>query len=239
MSLENKVVLVSGANKGIGAATVRELLAAGAGKIYACARRLESLPDFGDARIVPLQLDINDENSVQSALLAASDVDVLVNNAGTGTFSNFVTSPLEEIDRDIQTNYYGTLRMVRAFTPNMIERGSGSIVNVISIVGLAAASVLSGYSASKAALHSMTHSLRGSLRKHGITVIGIYPGPVDTDLARDVPMEKVTPEHAAKNIVLGIVNGETHIFPDPIALQIEHLWANDGRQLEQAMPAEG
>jgi NAD(P)-dependent dehydrogenase (short-subunit alcohol dehydrogenase family) len=235
MSLKNKVVLVSGANRGIGAATVKELLRADVKKIFAGARNVETLPDFGDERVVRLQLDVTDQDSVNRASESAADVDVLLNNAGSLAFSDFITSPHDVFDADMQTNFYGTLRVIRAFAPRLIARGSGTIVNVVSIVGLVSAPPLGGYSASKAALQSLTQTLRGTLKPSGIEVIGIYPGPVDTELARDIPMAKVTPDHVAANIVAGIDKGELYIFPDPTALQIEHLWANDGRSLEAAM----
>ena len=235
MSLSNKVILVSGATRGIGAATVRELLKVGVGKIYAGARNVTSLPDFADARVVPLQLDVTSDESVEKAAAMADDVDVLLNNAGTMGFGDWITSPQEVIDADMNTNFYGTLRVIRAFAHGFISRGSGTIANVVSIVGLAPVPVAAGYSASKAALQSLTQALRGTLEKSGITVIGIYPGPVDTELAKNIPLEKVTPEHAATNIVRGIEQGQTYIFPDPMALQVEHLWAHDGRQLEAAM----
>ena len=235
MSLSNKVILVSGATRGIGAATVRELLKVGVGKIYAGARNVTSLPDFADARVVPLQLDVTSDESVEKAAAMADDVDVLLNNAGTMGFGDWITSSQDVIDADMNTNFYGTLRVIRAFAPGFISRGSGTIANVVSIVGLAPVPVAAGYSASKAALQSLTQALRGTLEKSGITVIGIYPGPVDTELAKNIPLEKVTPEHAATNIVRGIEQGQTYIFPDPMALQVEHLWAHDGRQLEAAM----
>jgi short-subunit dehydrogenase len=133
------------------------------------------------------------------------------------------------------TNFYGTLRVIRAFVPQFQARQSGTIVNVISVVGLAPVPALSGYSASKAALQSLTQALRGLLASSGIKVVGVYPGPIDTELARDLPLEKATPEHAAANIVRGLENGEDWIFPDPVALEIGHLWATDGRQLEAAL----
>lgn len=239
MSLSNKVILVSGANRGIGAATVRELLKAGVKKIYAGARNLDSLPDFNDSRVVSLQLDITRDESVQKAADTAKDVDVLVNNAGTMAFGDWITSTQEVIDADMNTNFYGTLRVIRAFTPHFVNRGSGTIANMVSVVGLAPVPLLAGYSASKAALQSLTQALRGTLAKSGITVVGIYPGPIDTDLAKGIPLEKSTPEHAAINIVRGIEKGDSYIFPDPMALQIEHLWAHESRQLETAMQLGG
>nr|BAJ23988.1 putative short-chain dehydrogenase/reductase family protein [Bradyrhizobium sp. HWK12] len=239
MSLSNKVILLSGANRGIGAATVRELLKHGVAKIYAGARDVKSLPDFGDARVVPMQLDVTSEASVAKAASVATDVDILINNAGTMGFGDWVDSPRNAVDADMNTNFYGTHRVIKAFIPQFTRRGSGTIANVVSIVGLAAVPLLAGYSASKAALHSLTQGLRGTLQKQGITVIGIYPGPIDTDLAKAIPLAKVSAEHAAANIVRGIENGDAFIFPDPMALQVEQLWAGNGRQLEAAMQVGG
>lgn len=235
MTLSNETAFVTGASRGIGAALVRELLSVGVRKVYATARNKHSIPDFGDARVVPLQLDVTDESSVKAAVAIADDVDVLINNAGTMGFTDFLNESPEESDADMQTNFYGTLRVIRAFAPQFVARGTGTIVNLVSIVGLSSVPMLGGYSASKAALHSLTQTLRGSLKQSGVKVIGIYPGPIDTELAKDVPLEKASVEHAATNIILGIQNGDAYVFPDPTAKQIEHLWANDGRQLEAAM----
>lgn len=232
MSLANKVVLVTGANRGIGAAIVRELLKAGAGKIYAAARNVTSLPNFGDDRVVTLQLDITSDASVNAAAAAAKDVDVLVNNAGTLAFGDYISSSWETFEDDMRTNYFGSLRVIRAFTPQFTARKSGTIANISSVVGLSAVPLMAGYSASKAALHSITQSLRGTLEKDNITVIGIYAGPIDTDLAAPVPYPKVTPESAAVNIVKGIEQRQTYIFPDPLAQQVEELWSTDNRKLE-------
>src|ERR1700754_2906272 len=105
MSLSNKVILVSGANRGIGAATVRELLKVGVAKIYACARNVKSLPDFADSRVVLLQLDVTDDDSVKNVAHAAADVDVLLNNAGTMGFGDWISSTQEAIDADMETNF--------------------------------------------------------------------------------------------------------------------------------------
>eukprot|EP01037_Dinobryon_pediforme_P029377 gene29377-32992_t len=235
MTLANKTVLVTGASRGIGAATVRALLARGVKRIYAGARNPASLPDFGDARVVALELDITSQADVDAAAKIAGDVDVLINNAGTANFSNVVESPLDVVGADLATNFYGTLRVIQAFAPILVSKGGGVIANVISVVGLAAAPALGGYSASKAALHSATESARSHLRKSGVKVLGIYPGPIDTDLARDLPMEKATPASAAERIVAGIEAGETHIFTDPVADQIGHLWRTNAPALEAAL----
>ena len=233
MTLSNKVVLVSGASRGIGAAIVRELLKADVAKIYAAARDPKTLPSFGDLRVVPLQMDITSDASVNEAAAAAHEVDVLVNNAGTLAFGDYLGNDWQTFEDDMRTNYFGTLRVLRAFTPRFVTRKAGTIANIASVVGLSAVPSMAGYSASKAALHSLTQSLRGTLEKHDVTVIGIYPGPIETALAKDVPFaDKATPEHAAANIVKGIAEGSTYIFPDPMAQQVEQLWSTDNRKLE-------
>jgi short-subunit dehydrogenase len=121
---------------------------------------------------------------------------------------------------------------LRAFTPQFVARRSGTIAIVSSVVGLSAVPMMAGYSASKAALHSITQSLRGTLEKDDVTVVGIYPGPIETVLATQVPYPKATPEHAAANIVKGLAEGRTYIFPDPMAQQVEQLWSTDNRKLE-------
>jgi NADP-dependent 3-hydroxy acid dehydrogenase YdfG len=233
MTLSNKVVLVTGANRGIGAAIVQEMLKAGVAKVYATARDPKTLQSFDDARVVPLQLDITDDASVNAVANAAKDVDVLVNNAGTLALGDYISSDLHTFEADMLTNFFGTLRVLRAFTPQFVARKAGTIANLSSVAGLSAVPMMAGYSASKAAVHSLTQSLRGTLEKDNITVIGIYPGPIDTALAKDIPFPgKATPEHAAANIVKGIAEGQTYIFPDPMAQQIEQLWATDNRKLE-------
>lgn len=233
MTLSNKVVLVTGANRGIGAAIVQEMLKAGVAKVYATARDPRTLPPTADSRVVPLQLDVTSDASVNAAVSIANDVDVLVNNAGTLAIGDYVSAAAETFEDDMRTNYFGTLRVVRAFTPQFVARQSGTIANVSSVVGLSAVPLMAGYSASKAALHSLTQSLRGTLEKDNITVIGIYPGPIETELAKSVPYpDKATPEAAAVQIVKGIAEGDTYIFPDPMAQQVEQLWSTDNRKLE-------
>jgi NAD(P)-dependent dehydrogenase (short-subunit alcohol dehydrogenase family) len=232
MTLSNKVALVSGASRGIGAAIVQEMLRAGVKKIYAAARDLKTLPPLDDSRVVPLQMDITSDASVGAAAAAANDVDVLVNNAGSMAFGDYVGNSWESFEDDMQTNYFGTLRVLRAFTPQFVVRKSGTIAIVSSVVGLSAVPMMAGYSASKAALHSITQSLRGTLEKDNVTVVGIYPGPIETVLATEVPYPKATPEHAAANIVKGLAEGRTYIFPDPMAQQVEELWSTDNRKLE-------
>src|ERR1700743_950518 len=133
MDIRNKTVLVTGANRGIGAALVRELLKQGAGKVYAAARNPASLPDFADARAGPLELDITKPAQIEAAVKKAGDIDILINNAGTARMAGILTATQDDIAADMDVNFYGTLRMMREFAPVLEKRG-GAIANVASVV---------------------------------------------------------------------------------------------------------
>ena len=241
MKLDNKNIVVTGANRGIGAAIVRELLKYKVGKVYAAARRLESLPDFGDKRVIPLALDITNAKQVADAAQKAGDAHVLINNAGTANFGSFLDGTMEAVAADMNTNYYGTLSVIRAFIPGLQKSGNGVIANVASVVSLAPMASIGGYSASKAALHSATQALRAELAGRGIHVAGIYPGPIDTDMAKDIQMEKTSPAATAQAIVAGLLAGDNYIFPDPMSQQVGATWQRDPVGIERqfsAPPAE-
>ncbi|KAB0664301.1 SDR family oxidoreductase [Oryzomonas japonica] len=233
MKLENKTILVTGSNRGIGKALVAALLKHPVTRIYAAARKTEDIPAFGDSRVVPLKLDITDLDLVQQAVGLAQDVDVLINNAGVAAFSSVVTGDPDALKHDLEVNYLGTLNMVRAFAPVLEKKGGGAIANVISVLGLASMSAVGGYSASKAALFSATQAMRGELKAKGIFVHGIFPGPIDTDMSRDFDMPKASTQETAENIVKGILADQEDIFPDPMSAQVGELWAKDPKGLER------
>jgi len=233
MQLENRNILVTGANRGIGEAIVRELLKHKVGKIYAAARTIKNLPDFGDSRVQPLTLDITNQQQVASAKAIAKDIHVLINNAGTARFGTTLEASLEETEADMNTNYYGTLQMMRTFAPVLTKNSQGLIANVISVVGLTSFAAAGNYSASKAALHSATQSARADLHSKNIRVLGIYPGPIDTDMAKDVTMAKASPAETAQQIVAGLIADEAYIFPDPMSKELGAFWLKDPRGLDQ------
>ena len=242
MKLDNKNILVTGANRDIGAAIVRELLKHKVGKVYVSARKPGGLSDFGDKRVAHIALDITDRNQVSAAANVAQDTHILINNAGTLNAVGIIDGALEAITSDMNTNYYGTLAMMQAFAPVLQKNRPGLIANVISLVGLAPVLVIGGYSASKAALHSATQSARGELAKRGIRVVGIYPGPIDTDMARGFEMDKTSPQATAQAIIAGIIADDDYIFPDSMSKDIGQKWLQDPVGIEKqfaSMFAEG
>jgi NAD(P)-dependent dehydrogenase (short-subunit alcohol dehydrogenase family) len=233
MKIDNKNILVTGANRGIGAAIVRELLKHKVGRVYAAARDIKSLPDFGDKRVLPVALDITNAKQVSDAVVQARDVNIVINNAGIATFASIIDGQADQVAADMKVNYFGTVGMMKAFAPVLQKNGQGVIANVVSVVGLAPMAAIGGYSASKAALHSATQVARAELAAKKIHVTGIYPGPIDTDMAREFPMAKTSPEATAKAIVAGIVEGKDYIFPDPMSEQVGALWEQNPKALEK------
>ncbi len=234
---DNKTVFVTGSNRGIGAALVRALLTHKVKKIYAAARDVKNLPAFNDARVVPVQLDITNRDQVKQAAVLATDTDILINNAGVATFVPVVAGSGEDLQRDMQVNYFGTLSVINGFAPVLEKNGGGIIANVISIVGFASIPGIGGYSASKAALHSATQAMRAELKPKKIAVYGIYPGPIDTDMAKDFPMEKTSPTVTAENILAGIAAGREEILPDAMSQEWGKLYSTNPKALEQQFAA--
>lgn len=232
MKLEGKTILVSGANRGIGKAIVAAALKHGAKKVYAGARNVQSI-QANDPRVVALQLDITDKAQIAKAVAQATDVDVLINNAGVLAFASIAEGKPEDLESDMAVNYFGTLHVIRAFVPVLAKKNGAAIAAISSIVGLAPMAGIGGYSASKAALHSALQALRIELKARNISVHGIYPGPIDTDMAKEFPMQKTSPEVTAENIVKGMDAGQEEIFPDPMSAQLGEVWRKDPKELER------
>jgi NAD(P)-dependent dehydrogenase (short-subunit alcohol dehydrogenase family) len=233
MKIANTVALVTGANRGLGRALVAELLARGAGRVYAAARDPRAIP--ADRRVVPLRLDTTDAAQVQAAAAAAPDVRLLVNNAGSLASTSVLDSTQESLQRDLDVNYHGTLSVVRAFLPALSAQpasGDAAIVNVLSVVSMASMLGLGGYSASKAAAWSLTQALRAELRAKGVRVHGAFPGPIDTDMTRGMELVKISPADVARAILDGVEAGHDDIAPDPMSVDVLATFRRDPRELE-------
>ena len=225
--IKDKTVLVSGSNRGIGKSFAIQAVEMGAKKVYAAARDKSKLAElvekYGD-KIVPLTLDITIQDQVTAAAAAAGDVEVLINNSGMGGGGPMVGNPNPEGQRmEMEVNYFGMIKMCDTFAPILSANGGGAIVNILSVAGLSSFAFAPGYSASKAAGRSLTQALRVELGKQGTLVSGVFPGPVDTDMAKNVPMDKVSPDSVAVHVYEEIAKGSEDIFPDPFA---EHFAAS-------------
>jgi NAD(P)-dependent dehydrogenase (short-subunit alcohol dehydrogenase family) len=239
LQIDGQTVLVTGANRGLGARLVESLLDAGAVRVWAAARDPERIAPhvLAEERVVPLGLDITDQASVEAAASRATDVDLLINNAGVLGFGGPLEGDLDVFERDVITNYLGTLRITRAFVPILERNAPALVVNVLTVLALAPIRSLAGYCASKAASHSMTQALRAELRVRGVDVIGAYPGGIDTEMVAGVEMMKTSPEEVAARIVEGIRANEAIIWPDPISSGAGGAYLENPIALEEMLAA--
>jgi len=232
MRLENRTILITGSNRGIGKALISALLQQKVTKIYAAARNPDSLPDFNDNRVVALKLDITDSAHIQHAVQAASNLDMLINNAGSISSASAFDSPMEAVRKEMEVNYFAKLDMMRAFLPILKSAKDAAIVNIDSIAAFVNFPFLGAYSASKAASYSLSQGARIEFSQYGITVHSVNPGPIDTDMTAGADGEKTSPEETAAGIIAGLKNDEPDIFPDPIGKNMFNLWKEDYRKLE-------
>jgi NAD(P)-dependent dehydrogenase (short-subunit alcohol dehydrogenase family) len=236
MTIENKTVLITGANRGIGLALVNEALRRGAKKVYAGTRGPLHVTD---ERVTPLTLDVTSVSQIQTAANEIDSLDVLINNAinnaGIAIYDDL--RDVNVIEKHLAVNFLGPLRMTQAFLP-LLKRSKGSIINNLSLVGLAALPVIPSYSISKAAAFNMTQSLRALLAADGVTVHSVVLGPIDTDMNRGFNIPKASTESAARGIFDGLEKGEEDIFPDPVSQSIAEAWrAGAAKALEQQFKA--
>jgi NAD(P)-dependent dehydrogenase (short-subunit alcohol dehydrogenase family) len=205
-----KTILVTGANGGLGLKLVEAFVGAGAGRILAAARSPVSWPH---ATVSGIVLDVCNEQQIDAIAAAhMRDVDILINNAGVNHNSRFLDVDAESARREMEVNYFGTLRMIHTFAPAMRDRGSGTIVNIISSGAYASFPNMGSYCASKAALHLLTQSVRAELGYFGVKVVAAYPPAVDTRMSTHVPAEhKMAPERVAAELLAGLRDGREDI----------------------------
>jgi len=226
MNITNQVALVTGANRGIGRQFVLELLDRGAAKVYATARRPETL-DFDDARVVPVRLDLLDHDSVVSAAATAGDVTLLVNNAGISTGAGLVTGELSELRRELDTHFWGTLDVIREFAPTLAKNGGGAIVNVLSALSWFASPGAGGYAAAKAAEWNMTNGVRLELAAQGTLVQGVLLGAADTDIMASYDGPKIDPRDVARAAFDGLASGSIEVIVDDWTAMVKASLAGD------------
>lgn len=221
--VKDAVIFITGASRkrGIGRALVEEAVKRRAKKVYATARnisQLDSLVSQYPGIVVPVSLDVTNRWEADQVVQEASDTQILINNAGFAGYSGICFNYSEETARqELEVNYFGSINLIRAFCKTLIKNQNSAVANVISIGGLSSFPLCATYSASKTAAHSLTQSVRAELTRYGVSVFGIYPGPIDTDMADGLNHEKETPANAAIRIFDGIEQGIEDITTDGFA----------------------
>jgi NAD(P)-dependent dehydrogenase (short-subunit alcohol dehydrogenase family) len=213
MSNDQITALVTGANRGLGKRFATQLIERGA-KVYAAARRPETIDVSG---VEPIQLDITDPASVRRAADVASDVTVLVNNAGTATRASVLSGAFEDVRLEMETHYFGTLNVIRTFAPIIEGNGGGAILNMLSVLSWLHDPTSGAYSAAKAAEWAMTDAIRQELAPRGIHVTAVHVGYIDTDMAAFAPADqKSDPAVVARLALDGLFAGEPEILADDL-----------------------
>jgi NAD(P)-dependent dehydrogenase (short-subunit alcohol dehydrogenase family) len=212
MKIKNAIALVTGANRGIGLAFTRELLARGARKVYAGARDPSTITQPG---VEAIRLDVTKPEDVAAAAARAGDVTLVINNAGVGHQGGFLAADSEEVARrQFETNFFGMLRMSKAFAPVLKANGGGALLNVLSIVSWMNGGQLAAYAASKSAAWSLTNSLRHELAAQNTQVLALHMAFVDTDLVRAIEGPKTSPEDIVKRALDGLESGLDEVLAD-------------------------
>jgi NAD(P)-dependent dehydrogenase (short-subunit alcohol dehydrogenase family) len=228
MTIAHKVVLVTGANRGIGRALVEAALDRGASRVYAGMRHPR---EYSDPRVIALPLDVTDTAQIQRAREEVDALDILINNAGIAHYDDL--SDRGALEEHLAVNLFGTYAVTQAFLP-LLTRSHGAIVNNVSMMALAPFPITPAYAISKAAAFNMTQSLRALLAWRGVTVHAALTGPTDTDMTRGFEIPKASPESVARAILDGVENGEEEIFPDPMSQSIAGSWrAGEVKALER------
>ena len=229
--IEGITALVTGANRGLGKAFTQALLDRGAAKVYAGARD-PSTVEVTDARVVPVRLDITDPGDVAAAARDCADVSLVINNAGAMLQTPFLSAPdMSAARTEMETNYFGTLAMARAFAPALAAAGHGALVNVLSVVSWLASPFNASYCASKSAEWALTNALRVELRGQGTLVVGVHAGFIDTDMAAAVEDSKISPREVAAQTLDAVENGRPEVLTDDWTRHVKDAVATDQETL--------
>ena len=237
MKIAGSVALVTGSNRGVGRAYVQALLAMGAKKIYATARDIKGVEDLVKAnpgKVEAVKLDVSSESDVKAVAAKCKDVTVLVNNAGAnGTSGAIAAGSLEAASREMSVNYFGVLYMSRAFGPVLKANGGGAIVNMLSVVSRVNMPLLGTYAASKAAAWSLTQAVRGELAKQGTLVVGVFPGAIDTDMAKGFDIPKSSPADVASAALKCVETGTEDVDVGDMAVGVAAGMKADPKAVEK------
>ena len=227
MKIPDAHVLVTGANRGLGKAFVEELLNRGAAGVYAAARNPDTI-DVNDGRVIPIRLNITNPDDVCDAVSRCGDVAVLINNAGAMLRTPLLAAPdLSAARSEMETNYFGTLAMCRAFAPVLARNGGGALVNVLSVASWFASPFNGSYCASKSAEWALTNAIRAELRAQRTLVVAVHAGWIDTDMAANVAETKVSPSDVAAQTLVAVQRGDEQVLTDDSTRHVKASLPND------------
>ena len=232
MKIEGAKALVTGANRGLGTAIAQALLDAGA-TVYGGAREPASITND---RLIPVRLDVTNDDDIANAARTCTDVSIVVNNAGILRQSaSLAEGGIEAARAEMETNYFGSMRVARAFAPILRDNGGGALVNVLSVLSFISMPQGATYSASKSAAWSLTNALRIELRGQGTLVVAVHAGFIDTDMAAGVSGEKVSPESVANQIVTAVASDAEEVLADATSEMVKAALPNDLTALYPAL----
>jgi NAD(P)-dependent dehydrogenase (short-subunit alcohol dehydrogenase family) len=228
MQIEGSVAVVTGANRGLGRHLAEELVRRGAAKVYAAARNRAQFTSTG---VVPLQLDVNDPQSVTAAATVAADATLLVNNAGNYNTATLLDGSMDDIRALMETHYFGTLSVTRAFAPALTANAPGAILNVASVLSWLHPASAGAYCAAKAALWAQTDSVRDELASRGVAVTALHVGYMDTDMVSTLDAAKSDPALIAVAALDGVAAGADEVLADDLARQVRASLGQSPSQL--------
>ena len=236
-TIKDSVVLITGASGAIAQALISSLTARGAAKIYTAARDISELT--ASDRLVPIKMDVTSDDDVAKAAAVATDVTLLINNAGVNYNTGFMIAPDLALAREeIETNYLAPLRVTRAFAPALIANG-GAVLNLLTILARVNLPFMGSYCASKAAALSLTQGLRGELGPQGVRIVAVLPGAVDTRMTAVLTIPKMSTAAAAADILDGFEAGGEDIYVGEMARGIAEGLANDPKAVERQLASPG